>query len=292
MKKLTVLAILLLAVSLSGCYWMREIEENERGLMMPDGVTVKQVLGPGRYTDMGWFSELKVFDTSAKAATWLDPDLVTQDKQPIGFEVSITYARKGDAESVTSMWQRYNAEARNDDALNQQVLARVPRVAKGITTRYSLDEMLGISEGTARADIQNDLFNDLSSELDEIHVELLDVGINNIAPDPTYMDSLKRKASAQINVEVAQEETKLKVEQLRQEQAETQIALERASRERQVQEEQAKVLVVNDRYYELQRLEAIQGMFSSRDKVWIIDPNQDITMLFGAEGVMPVEVGQ
>jgi len=290
MRKLAVLAILLLAVSLSGCYWQTEIEENERGLMMPDGVTVKRVLGPGRYTDMGWYSELKVFDTSAKTAAWLDPDLVTQDKQPIGFEVSITYARKGDAESVTSMWQRYNAEARRDDALNQQVLARVPRVAKGITTRYSLDEMLGISEGTARSDIQNDLFNDLSTELDEIHVELLDVGINNIAPDPTYMDSLKRKASAQINVEVAQEETKLKAEQLKQEQAETQIALERASRERQVQEEQAKALITNDRYYELERLKAIQGMFSSRDKVWIIDPNQDITMLFGADGVMPVEL--
>lgn len=290
MKKLAVLALGLLAVSLSGCYWQTQVEENQRGLMMPDGVTVKQVLGPGRYTDLGWYSELKVFDASAKTTTWLDPDLVTQDKQPIGFEVSITYARKGNGESVTAMWQRYNAEARDDSALERQVLARAPRVAKGITTRYSLDEMLGISEGTARSDIQNALFEDLSTELDEIYVELLDVGINNITPDPTYMDSLKRKASAQINVEVAQEETKLKAEQLKQEQAETQIALERASRERQVQEEQAKVLTLNDRYYELERLKAIQGIFSSRDKVWIIDPNQDITLLFGADGVMPVEV--
>jgi len=284
---LVCLVLVMFTVFGSGCYWNRQVEENEVGLAMPDGVHVEQVVGPGRYTNMGYYAEMKVLDTSAKTVQWQDPDLVTSDKQPIGFNVSATFSRKRDAESIQTMWRDYNAEARFDEALQQQVLARIPRVAKGITTKYSLDEMLGIKEGTNRSDIQNAFFTALDKELSEINVRLLDVGINNIAPSQQYLNALEAKANAQVNVEVAREQTKLKEEQLKQEQAETQIQLELASRQRQVEEETAKVFTGNSRWYELRRLELLGKVLNDKDKIYFVPQGTDITLFLSGQSVPP-----
>lgn len=286
MKKLYILIVL--SVLMTGCYWNRQIEENEVGLDMPDGVHIERVVGPGRYTRMSWYAEMKVIDTSAKTVSWQDPDLVTSDKQPIGFDVSVTFSRKRGADNIRAMWQDYNAEAKNDDAVKAQVMARIPRVAKGVTTKYSLDEMLGITEGTNRSDIQNDFYEQLSVELDEINVRLLDVGINNIAPSEQYLAALEAKANAQINVEVAKEQTKLKAEQLLQEQAETEIQLELASRQRQVEAEKAKVFTGNERWYELRRLELLKEVLGDQDKIYFVPQGTDLTLFLTGKSEVPI----
>jgi len=291
MKKMYIGLFLLLVVALltSGCYYKREVSSSEVGLRMDDGVKVSAVVGPGRYTDMGYYADLKRMDVSAKTLSWEDPDLVTMDKQPIGLQVGITYARSRDADKAKLMWELYNGEAGNDELLAAQVLNRIPRVAKAITTKFTLDQMLGIGAGgddAGRMLVQSEIYDELEKELAELNVDLLDVGINNISPSSTYMGLLEDKANAQVQVEVSQQRTKQLQEQLAQERAQTDIEVEQARRKNLVAQEEAKILTTNERWFELQKLDRMANIFGERDKVWFITPGTDLTLLLGSNGSM------
>jgi len=297
-KKLAALVMLLLAlaVMLSGCSWNKAVEEHQVGLKLKGGTEIVAVLPAGRHSAMGWFDEIKTVSVSAITVQWQDPDLVTKDKQQIGFSVQVTFARNRNAEEITAMWQDYNAETVSDEALMAQVLGRIPRVAKAVTTQFTLDEMLGIdedgisNEALGREIVTNKIEEYLGRELAEIHCVLRDVGINNIAPDQEYMDLLARKAKAQVSVEVAQEEKKLADVQVDTEKAQTEVELEKARRARLVAQENAKVYETNPGWLRLQIWEAAKEVFAG-DNVWFIDPNTDLTLLFGTDALVPYNTG-
>ena len=285
-----ILVLLVLVMVLSGCYYRKEVQTNEVGLVMADGVTISSVVGAGRYTDMGYYADLQLIDASALTVEWNDPDLVTKDKQPIGFKVSVTFARKRDADSVKEMWELYNSEARNNEVLAQQVVARIPRVAKEITTRYTLDEMLGISGEVGRSGVQDDMATLLQKELDDIYVQLYDLGINNIEPSAAYLQLLEDKANAQAAVEVAEARKEQKEADLQTEKAQTNIEIELAKRERQVAAEKAKIYDISENWYRLEYLRRLDGVIGDNDKLWFfVEPGLDLTLLLNGENVVPVE---
>lgn len=288
-----VAVVLVLGMFLSGCSWNTPVEEYEVGLKLKSGTEIVAILPAGRHSAMGWFDEIAKVDVSALTVQWEDPDLVTKDKQEIGFSVQVTFSR--DRAKVTEMWQEYKSEATSDEALMAQVLGRIPRVAKAVTTQFTLDEMLGIDEeGNVHEEIgryivQDEIDKLLSAELDEIYCVLKDVGINNIAPDGEYMDLLGRKARAQVSVEVAREEKKLADVQIDTERALTEVEVEKARRARLVAEENAKVYETNPGWLQLQIWEAAKDVFAG-DNVWFIDPNADLTLLFGIDDTTPIPI--
>jgi hypothetical protein len=283
LKHIIMLIIILLVGALPGCYCNARVAESQVGLVMPDGVRVSDVVGPGRYTNLNYFADIETMDASAKTLVWEDPDLVTADKQPIGLTLGITYARKRDADSVSEMWRQYRSEAVSDEALAQQVHNRMARVAKAVTAKYTLDEMLGVagSEATGRQVVAQDLFKLLEPELAEVKVVLLDVGVNNIVPSTEYLRLLEQKANAQVAVEVAKEETKRLNEQLEQEKAQTQIEVEKAKRQNQVNEELSKVYEQSPQYYELERLRLLKDVIGDSDKIYFIPEDGDLTLILG-----------
>jgi regulator of protease activity HflC (stomatin/prohibitin superfamily) len=231
---------------------------------------------------------------SAKTLEWSDPDLVTKDKQPIGLQVGVTFARMRDRESVESMWNLYRGEAQNDELLKQQVLNRIPRIAKAVTAEYTLDQMLGVSEeaGFGREVVTQDLFELLETELKEVYVSLLDVGINNIAPSEDFLKLLEEKANAQVAVEVARSQTAKLNEQLRQEQAQTEIDIEKARRQNLVNEELAKVYEGSAAYYELEKLRLLKDIVGDNDKFWFVPEGSSLTLFLTTEAgqnIVPVQ---
>jgi len=292
-KMMFVALVLVLAVILGGCSWNTPVEEFEVGLKLKSGTEIVEILPAGRHSAMGWYDEIAKVNVSALTVQWEDPDLVTKDKQEIGFSVQVTFSR--DRSKVREMWQEYKYEATSDEALMAQVLGRVPRVAKAVTTQFTLDEMLGIdedgvsNEALGREVVTQKIEEYLARELGEIYCILKDVGINNIAPDGEYMDLLGRKARAQVSVEVAREEKKLADVQVDTEKAQTEVALEKARRDRLVAQENAKVYETNPGWLQLQIWEAAKEVFAG-DNVWFIDPNTDLTLLFGVDGATPIPV--
>jgi regulator of protease activity HflC (stomatin/prohibitin superfamily) len=298
------LAALAGLVTLSGCFWNQQVETSQVGLLLPDGVTVQSVVAEGRYTNMGWYAELAVIDVSAKTLEWEDPDLVTHDKQPIGLRLAVTYSRRRDRESILLMWDTYRGEASSDELLQRQVETRIPGVAKTVTVRYTLDEMLGVEgavvEGVGAAEpgrerVTEDMFTMLSPQLEECGIQLLDIRISNIAPDPQYLEKLQEKARANVEREVAMQRTAQLQEQLKQEKAQTEIALEIARRENQVNEELARVYEKSSQYFELERLTRLSEVIGSSDKIYFVPQGTDLTLILGGEAeqnVVPVPTGE
>lgn len=277
---------------MSGCYVAEGVTSHEVGLYMKDGMQIKKVLKPGRYTSLRFFAALKKVDCSAKTLEWSDPDLLTKDKQPVNFKVAVTYSRKKDENSIRSIWEDYNTEAQSDKALAQLVLNRIPRVAKQITTMFTLDEMLGITDeqgGTkGREILQQTMFDLLEKELAEFHVELKDFGANDIGPDPSYTAKLTEKAVSKIAVEVANQKTKELNEKVKQEQAQTLVEMEIARRNNMVATEKNKIYQLNPQAYELEKMKILRDTIGNNDKLIFVEKGTDITLLLGNDGIIPV----
>lgn len=284
MNRLLLCTLLTIVIFTTGCFFKAEVQTSQVGLIMPDGVKVSETVGAGRYTKMNWYAGIERIDVSAKTIEWEDPDLVTRDKQPISLRVGVTYKRNPDSKEILEMWNVYRNEAISDEALQQQVLNRIPRTAKAVTTQFKLDEMLGISESGGREAVQQALFELLEPELQEVGIILLDIGINDIGVDPDFLHLLKAKAQAQVKSEVAQETTKQLGEQLLQEKAQTEIDIEIAERENKVNEELSKVYAESEQYFELERLRLLADVVGQNDKIYFIPSDANLTLFLSGSG--------
>lgn len=288
-RKIALILLILAIVGTSGCYYRREIDESEVGLILPDGVTIAVVVGPGRYTDMSMYADLKEIDTSAKTFEWTDPDVVTSDKQQVGFTVGISYRRRSDPESIKEMWTTFRSECVDDSALQTQVANRTARIVKNVSAQFSLDQMLGVSnDDTKRTDVANLLQEQLGIELLEVGVELLDIGINNISPSNAFRARLEEKANAAAQAEIAKQRTIELQEKLIQERAQTDIGLEIARRDRLVQEEKNKVYQDNPMAFELAKIEAMADVFGKNDKLIFIPTDGNLNLFMGG-GMLPID---
>lgn len=289
MKRLTLfVSLVLLSVLLSGCY-NKTIDSSSSGVKTSSG-KVEEIVSAGWYFNMNPMAGMNVIDHSAKTFSWYDPDLVTQDKQPIGISMSITVQRSTKNEDVKEMWNTYRSESTSDSALEQQVLGRVPGVAKAITTKYTLDEMLGVVEGvetSGRQRVTEDVNVMLTSELAEIYVKVLDVRITNIEVDPVYLDLLKQKAQAAVSQELSRETTSLRQQELLQEEAVTQIELEKARRDRLVEEERANVYKNSPELLEIEKMR-IWAQAMGQGSVYFIPSDANLFMS-GTPNVVPIQ---
>jgi len=291
-KKNFIFSVLLFVLFvLSGCYRNRQVQSYQVGLKLDDGVSITTVVGPGLYSSGGWFADLVTINGSNITTAWNDPSLVTRDKQPIGLTMAISFARKRDSESIKKLYNDYHTEALDDTALTTLVLSRVPSVAKTITTKYTLDQMLGIAEGAqavGREATAKEVFDLLKAETDKLSVELTSVQISDIAVSDEFNKALNAKAQAQINIEVAQQQTKLITEQLQQEKATTQIELEKANRENLVNEQKAKAYEESPQLLQLRMMELTAQILDEGDTVIYVPEGSNITsVLTGNAPVIP-----
>lgn len=284
-KRIALFMILVLAtVSCCSCYYKTEIQSNEVGLKMDDGVSVTEVVGAGRYTDMGWYADIVSMDISTKKIVLTIDDVSTSDKQTVGLEVLAEVSRKSDEESVRNLWKNYNAVARQDEQLTALVQDLLRSPVNKVSTQMTVDEMLGVAESDkTRATMENDIFALLSPLLESRGIELTTFQVMNISVDPQYQAKLQEKSTAAIEIELAEQKAKQLEKQLEQEQAQTEIDLEKARRANLVAEEEAKVYETSEEAYELKRLELMKDMLGESDKVYFIPEGADITLFLGSE---------
>lgn len=286
MKKRIALVMLLVlsTVFCCSCYYNAEIESNEVGVMMDDGVSVTDVVGAGRYTKMEWYADIEAMDISTKKIVLTIEDVSTSDKQTVGVEVMAEVARKSDEESVRNLWKNYNAVAKKDDQLTALVQDLLRSPVNKVSTQMTVDEMLGVAESDkTRATMENDIFDLLSPLLESRGIALSAFQVMNISVDPQYQAKLQEKSTAAIEIELAEQKAKQLEKQLEQEQAQTEIDLEKARRANLVAEEEAKVYETSEEAYELKRLELMKDMLGESDKVYFIPEGADITLFLGSE---------
>lgn len=296
MKKRIALGLILAlcCASMCSCYYNKQVDANEIGIRMNDGVSISEIVGAGRYTKFGWYAKLVSMDVSSKLITLNMEDVSTSDKQTVGVEVLAEVARKSDEASVRNLWKNYNAVARNDDQLVMLVQELLRSPVNKVSTQMTVDEMLGVAESPkTRATMENDISALLSPLLESRGIKLITFQVKNISVDPQYQAKLQEKSTAAIEIELAEQKAKQLEKQLEQEKAQTDIDLEKARRANLVAEEQAKVYEESKEAYELKRLELLKGMLGDSDKVYFIPEGADITLFIGNEagGTVPVKRG-
>ena len=292
MKKRFALALILIAAmfSMCSCYWKAEIQSNEVGLIMDDGVSVSGVVGAGRYTDMSRYAAIKSIDISTKKIVLTIDDVSTSDKQTVGLEVLAEVSRKSDEESVRNLWKNYNAVAKKDEQLEALVQDLLRSPVNKVSTQMTVDEMLGVADSDkTRATMESDIFTLLSPLLESRGIALNAFQVMNISVDPQYQAKLQEKSTAAIEIELAEQKAKQLEKQLEQEQAQTEIDLEKARRANLVAEEEAKVYETSEEAYELKRLELMKDMLGESDKVYFIPEGADITLFLGTEKPIGVQ---
>ena len=223
-------------------------------------------------------------------------ELLTSDRQTVGFEVSITYAR--DIAHVELMWTQHRTAAQNDEALQALVTSRLPRVVKAVTSSMSLDEML------ERTTMQATLREMLAVELADIGCRLIDVGVNNIRPTENYLALLEQRATITAEEELAQRRNSVALaeidrqklvaagnitlaqQQLELEKAETDVAIELARRVNLVAEEEAKIFESSPEVLQLRLAEIQSDALRGTSTVYL--PSETILNIFS--GAAPVVV--
>lgn len=288
MFKRVVPLLLILSVLLTGCYSWVEVAEHEVGLSMVNGVTVDSVLPPGRYSKhFVWNAALPRVDVGSKTRTWEDSSVATSDKQIVKIVIGLSYNRSKNPEQITEMNRLNPKETYDDDALWLLVTNRLARSVKSVTTEFTLDQMMGTAGATTdRNDLANRILEVLAPELAKIGIIVTDLGVNDLEPSAAYLAALEARVQSQSETERIKTETLRVQEQLTQEQAETKIALEQASRDRLVAEEQAKVYEQNPQMLELRKAEIMAASFKATDKVYFLTEGTDISLFMG--GTAPV----
>src|SRR5262245_19081780 len=99
-------------------YFFERVNAGEVGIQFQSG-RIKEVVGPGVYSDVGLFVEMKRVSSQAVAFTISDPELITKDKQRIGLTVTGDIFRPGVNEEglLQQHWAQYNNLYLDDEAV-------------------------------------------------------------------------------------------------------------------------------------------------------------------------------
>lgn len=270
----------LVMVLLTGCYWNDEIATNQVGVTL-DKNKIQEVVGPGVYTDMGFFAELKSMNVDTLTFSVEDPEVLTKDNQAVGVKITIQARRKGDDESVKNLFTKWSALTDDQNLINT-ISATAREGMKNGTRNYTLTELLDDRNGLAGA-----ISAAVEDDATKYSVEIVNVTIENIAPSQSYMGILSDTANIKaetdkekrrqdlINQKAAndileqQQAVKVAEAQVLAEEAKTAVQVEIAKREGEVIAAKNQVYVDNPQAFELRRLELLKDVLGDKNVIYL-----------------------
>ena len=147
------IAVFVFSFSSQFFYFLERVEETEVGVQFVSG-RIKNIVGPGVYSDAGLFVEMKRVSSQAVAFSVTDEELITRDKQRIGLTVTGDIFRPGmvDADIIQSLWAEYNQLYLNDEAAQRRIEDRARQAMKVCVGNRNFDDAV---IGTARDELRN-----------------------------------------------------------------------------------------------------------------------------------------
>lgn len=246
-----ILVVLVLLVVLSFgsnfFYVLQKVDAQEVGVQFTSG-RIKDVVGPGVYSDFGLFVSMVKVSSQAVSFTAEDPEIITKDKQRMGAIVSGDIFRPGETEKdlLREKWSQYRGLYTDDAA----AIARVQDFA-----RQAMKVCVGGNTfennviGTARDELRSCIDGELNKLANAVGLTVKNVVVPDIILSEAVQSGLdaivqsrldtekaaqdKLKADAQASAEQARVEGEIRVEQARlQETTRQQITLAELEKER------------------------------------------------------------
>lgn len=282
------IAVFVFSFSSQFFYFLERVEETEVGVQFVSG-RIKNIVGPGVYSDAGLFVEMKRVSSQAVAFSVTDEELITRDKQRIGLTVTGDIFRPGmvDADIIQSLWAEYNQLYLNDEAAQRRIEDRARQAMKVCVGNRNFDDAV---IGTACDELRNcidDGVNELAANFGLV-VDNVAVPEVFISPDvQAGLDAIVRsrletekaaqdklKADAEASAEQARQEGEIRIAQSRmQEESRQQRIL--AELERQKIEAQ-KAVIEAERANELAHVEAQRAIIEAEKNNSLLAAERDL----------------
>lgn len=211
-------------------YFLQRVEEQEVGIKFRSG-RIQEVVGPGVYSDVGLFVELKRVSSSAVPFSVADPEIITSDKQRIGLAVAgdIFRPRLAQEELLRGLWAQYNHLYLSDQALQQHILQRAQQAMKVCVGNRTFDDAV---IGSARDALRSCIDLELNKLAENVGVSVENVAVPEVIIAPEAQARLDEIVQSRLQTEKAAQD------ELR---ALAQAAAERALQEGQIRVEQGRL---------------------------------------------------
>jgi hypothetical protein len=285
-----IFALILLVLFTSGCYWNDDVRTDQVGVQLNRNKIIS-IVGPGVYTDMGWFSDLREVSVGTLTFSVEDPEVATSDNQLVGVKITIQARRKSSDADVRNLVTNWPALV-DDGALITTVSATAREGIKVGTRTFNIEGLLNDRNGLATR-----IREQLEADAEKYSVEIVNITVENVALDPQYASTLQGKAlmTAETEKELKRQElirqqyanqqleqqqrAQTLQEQLVAEEAQTAVQVEIATREGKETAARALVYTQNEQAYELERLRLMAQIIGDKASTWFIPQGTDLTLL-------------
>ena len=283
-----IVVLVLLNFARNFFYAFERVNEQEVGVQFQGG-RIKNVVGPGVYTDFGLFVEMERVSSQAIPFNVQDDEIITKDKQRIGLVVSGDIFRPNilQKDILQELWAQYRSIYLDDELARSRMQDQARQAMKVCIGDRTFDDNV---VGTARDVLRQCIDDELNGRAANFGLRVE----NLVVPDvilsgavQTALDAIvqsrletekaaqdKLRADAQAFAEQARQEGEIRIEQSRiQEQARQQTSLAKL--------EEAKVLaqkavIEAERANELARVEAEKAIIEAQKRNDLIAAQRDI----------------
>ena len=185
-------------------YFMARVDQQEVGVRFRGGRIV-EVVGPGVYSDVALYAEIKKVSSAAVSFSVEDPEVITSDRQRIGLKVSGDVFRPGvgDTEQLRQLWPLYQVLYLSDDALRTRVndLA-LQSIKVCVGDRTFNDNVIG----TARDEVRICIDEAIDELVSGIGLSVKNVTVPNVILSPEVQASLDAITKSRLDTELAQQD--------------------------------------------------------------------------------------
>lgn len=269
-------------------YFFEKVDAQEIGVQLQSG-EIKNVVGPGVYSDAGLFVELQRISTHAIPFSITDPEIITKDKQRIGLTVSGDIFRPSFAqrELIKTYWAQYKEMYLNDDLAISRVDDLAQQAMKVCVGDRNFDDNI---IGTARDELRNCIDDELNGMAKNLGLTVQNLVVPEVILSPEVQAALdaivqsrlqtekaaqdKLKADAEALAEQARQEGEIRVQQSRlQEQTRQEITLAELEREKTLAQ---KAVIEANLANDLAKVEAERAVIEAQKSNDLFSAQQDV----------------
>lgn len=283
-----VLVMMVLSFSSQLMYFLERVEESEVGVRFSGG-RIKDIVGPGVYSDFGLFVEIKRVSSQAVAFSVSDEELITRDKQRIGLTVTGDIFRPGleNADILRRLWAEYNNLYLSDDAARTRIEDRARQAMKVCVGNRGFDDNV---IGSGRDDLRECIDNELNKLADNFGLTVDNVAVPEVTLSPDVQARLDEivgsrlatelaaqdelRARAQAQAEQARQEGEIRVQQSRiQEESRGQRILAELEEQKIIAQ---RAVIEAERANELARVEAQRAIIEAEKQNELLAAQRDL----------------
>jgi len=198
-----------LSLTIKPYYFLERVEQQEVGVRFRQG-RIYEVVGPGLYSDIGFYVEIKRVSSTAVSFTVQDDEIITKDKQRIGLVVSgdIFRPNLAHADVLRDLWAQYSALYLSDEVARARVEGLARQAMKVCVGERTFDDNV---IGSARDVLRECIDEELSGLATNYGLQIENVVVPNIILSPEVQQVLDQITKSRLDTEKAAQD-KLKAE--------------------------------------------------------------------------------